>query len=385
MTQADWRTYRKGFLSFATLAVVYFVFHSYPGNNGNGGTVQPVHFENTKSYTDRLSANDRPVSMKNDSEQPDVQHVIIFTIRRSGSTFLSEIFNQNDDYMFFFEPLASYEMMKKKTSDPSLIPDIRSYSKQLLPAIYHCNFTQVPTWTHLPDLCFHLGGYDRIRSLSSYCKSKQFQNDDVNSDGKKYLSSTCRKYKGIAIKTIRVSDIQNLYDLVLDPKLNVKVIYLVRDPRGIINSRYKAVRQFEEVKAKRKDPLLRGGPEPIRPNEVSEICTHMERNLQYWIDTPEWLKGRYKLVRYEDMAGNPISVTRDIYNFIQMPLPVSVTHWLDVNTKQTAGRGKLTNTVTTRNSNVTAYKWQTELQRSVIDDVQLKCKKTLDILGYELV
>ncbi|XP_072048634.1 carbohydrate sulfotransferase 1-like [Amphiura filiformis] len=379
MSKPDLRTYIKGFLSVATLAVVYFVFHSY---HGNRKLVQPVpiHFEKTKLYMDQLSANNRPT---NEKPEADVQHVIIFTIRRSGSTFLSEIFNQNDEYMYFFEPLRSYELMKENNSD-HLVPDIRSYSKQLLPAIYHCNFTEVPIWTHLPDLCFHLGGYDRIRSLSSYCKSKQFQND-INSDDEKYLSSTCRKYKGVAIKTIRVFDIQHLYDLVIDPTLNVKVICLVRDPRGIINSRFKALKQFEQVKAKRKNPLLKGGPEPIRPNEVSHICAHMERNLKYWLDTPEWLKGRYKLVRYEDFAGSPISVTRDIYNFIQMPLPVSVTHWLDINTRQTANISKLTNAITTRNSNVTAYQWQTELARSVIDEVQQKCKNTLDILGYEHV
>ncbi|XP_072048331.1 carbohydrate sulfotransferase 1-like [Amphiura filiformis] len=378
MTQSNWRTHiRKYFFSFTTLVVISFMLYSHHGNLGKGGTVHPaqVYFKNEnaiKPYINRPSVNDTPTN-----EQPDNQHVIIFTLRRSGSTFTSEIFNQNDDYMYFFEPLRSYEIMKMKT-DPSVraIPRYQvvpwSYSKQLLSALYRCDFTELPNWTRLRDLCFHIGT-DPIRSMASYCRSKKNNN----------LAAMCRKHKGIAIKTIRVSDIQNLYDLVTDPKLNFKVIHLVRDPRGIMNSRYKTLKKVGEVRAERLYSTTNGnsGPEPMRANEVSEICTHMERNLKYWLDTPEWLAGRYKLVRYEDLAGNPLSVTRDLYNFIQTPLPHSVTQWIDRNTKHTTGKGK----VTTRNSNITAYQWQTELDRSVIDDVQHRCKKLLDMLGYELV
>ncbi len=376
----------KSMLYLISVLCVCFIFYHYNRKDRTTDLLAPPAMKhnagiNTNMRRIYTATNNSNKEMANNQETlkrvKGPPHVIIFTIRRSGSTFLSEIFNQNDDYMYFFEPMRSLQLIKERATDPFSVPEAKSYTNQLLHAMFHCNFTMKPPSTHLPDLCFHLGSLETIRSLSTYCNSKKLQNGGYDAQ---YLSSTCRRYGGVAVKLIRIADINVFRDLFMDPTINVKLIHLVRDPRGMINSRYKALRNYEEMKAKHTGSPM--SPEPIRPNEIEEICRHMERNVQYQLNTPDWLQRRYKLVRYEDLALNPLSVTQDIYNFLEMPLPFRVSHWLDVNTQQSNdGRNKLTS----RNSSETAVQWKTELGRDVIDDIQAKCSSILNTLGYNIV
>ena len=302
--------------------------------------------------------------------------ILILTLRKSGSTFFAEIFNQNNDSLFLFEPLHSYFFMKsrikemsaqKRVSTNLTIPEPQRpllFDQKLLQAIFTCDYSSLPNRIHLQDLCFDHG---KVRSSALFCRNRRYHgiNDPLE------LNSICRRYSSVSVKTIRVSDIMDLKDVIISS--NVKIIHLVRDPRGVLNSRIRAYKWHLD-NGKYKPGSMPG------VNDIKDICSHMEKHFMYWHDTPKWLKGRFKLVRYEDMAEQPLKVSREVYSFLQMKLPTRVLKWLKENTHAKENDG-----ITTRNSKATAQKWQTELDRELIDTIQRECKKAMELYGYENV
>lgn len=186
----------------------------------------------------------------------------------------------------------------------------------------------------------------------------------------KLLGAATKKYTGLAIKTIRIQDLNTIKDVVSDASLNVKILHLVRDPRGVINSRRKMHEGNTDL-ARRKG---RGA------DEILDLCEHYDRNLKTG-SIAGWLHGRYKLVRYEDVAENPLPITAEIYKFIGMDVPASVNKWLYNNTRFSKG-GSFS---VTRNSKQTAAAWETELDRHIVREIQQKCADSMAKLGYKPV
>uniref|UniRef100_A0ABM0M395 Carbohydrate sulfotransferase 1-like n=1 Tax=Saccoglossus kowalevskii TaxID=10224 RepID=A0ABM0M395_SACKO len=48
-------------------------------------------------------------------------------------------------------------------------------------------------------------------------------------------------------------------------------------------------------------------------------------------------KDRYMLIRFEDIAKNPLNKATDIYNFVQLEMPIEVKQWISNNTNITRG------------------------------------------------
>merc|ERR1712183_1102136 len=96
------------------------------------------------------------------------------------------------------------------------------------------------------------------------------------------------------------------------------IIHLVRDPRGIVNSRYKIHKQW-----------------PVRQTE--NTCKRLVTNAKLGEERPEWLDGRYMRVRYEDLALRPMEVAEEIYKFVDLPFVPEVRSWISQNTHATSG------------------------------------------------
>ncbi|KAG7264332.1 hypothetical protein CRUP_017910 [Coryphaenoides rupestris] len=111
-------------------------------------------------------------------------------------------------------------------------------------------------------------------------------------------SASCRSKGHVAIKTIG-----DLRTLVEDPRLDLKVIHLVRDPRAILASRMMAfsgsVPRLEHM--------------GTSPGGSHVTCKDMAASAAVGLQRPVWLRGRYLLVRYEDLAFNPEDKASEIY------------------------------------------------------------------------
>ncbi|KFQ32663.1 Carbohydrate sulfotransferase 3, partial [Mesitornis unicolor] len=117
------------------------------------------------------------------------RHVLLMATTRTGSSFVGEFFNQQGSIFYLFEPLWHIE--RTVTFEPG-----------------GANAENSP---HKPRRCGPLN----ITLAAEACQRKQH----------------------VALKTVRIRQLEFLQPLVEDPRLDVRIIQLVRDPRAVLASR----------------------------------------------------------------------------------------------------------------------------------------------------
>ena len=71
---------------------------------------------------------------------------------------------------------------------------------------------------------------------------------------------------------------------------------------------------------------------------IQEICrSHVRINERATLKPPPFLKGRYKMVRYEDVARNPLEEISALYDFIGLDMTRQLEEWIY---NMTHGKGK---------------------------------------------
>lgn len=343
--------------------------------------------------------------------------VLLITAHRSGSTFLGELFNENPDAFYLFEPLAGIQgehstlgCAKNPTKKLSLlrryfecdtpsfyqsVPVLDAASKKLKldkNRIIHggkvkSRTSEMPSNAiemEMPEhgrcartnLCFrenHNWSCD-----TGICKVPQDKQSLDKLTGKKdgrcsctpldtsLMNKMCRNKKIIAQKVIRLCDIDHIAQLAADqPEL--KVVLFFRDPRGIYGSRRKLV-----------------GSRVLKPS-INMTCTYYEKALDFAASH----QANFIALRYEDMSLEPLETARKIYDFIGEALPASLEKWINAS-KASSDPGaqpkKYNNPYSTqRNSTYTATKWRFENSFAAVDYVQKTCQSMMQKAGYNFI
>ncbi|XP_077863335.1 carbohydrate sulfotransferase 1-like [Saccoglossus kowalevskii] len=297
---------------------------------------------------------------KTHADKEKEKHIIIMASKETGSSFLGEILNRNPKVMFVFEPLQKFTT--KVPSGKMKASAFDGENIDLIDRIFKCNF-DIDTFSaqQKPIFCSN----SRVFSESALCSTKNITHVAINN-----LTDVCLTYQYRAMKTIRLWNIELLKTLAVDPAIHLKIIHLVRDPRGIMNSRNK-------LNQRNKDFQRKGD----KLDEVTELCKDLSHNLHIIENSASWLKNRYMLVRYEDIAKDPHAYAKHIYDFIDLELPLEVQQWISKSAKQTEG-GKYS---TTQDFAAVATRWRYEISFSDIRSVQEKCAISMESLGYKEV
>ena len=175
--------------------------------------------------------------------------VILFSNKRSGSSFVGELLNQNPNAFYLFEPLFPFT----RTCE-TLIEDRVDLLKKLI----NCDLSnlletykyafRITGHTDLHAKCVrnHLCFYERHKQLltkySKKCKAEQKSGHYCGFPIKlDILSSICKTSSIVAFKILRICDIASLETVLSELEarsdVTLKFIHLVRDPRAIMNSR----------------------------------------------------------------------------------------------------------------------------------------------------
>lgn len=158
------------------------------------------------------------------------RHILLLTTWRSGSTFLGDLLNHYKGVFYYFEPLHYYSKSKDKKIKP--VQSRPDFLKSLL----QCNFNK-----------------DNIGYLHHASKADNkflFKNhnfrlwntchgllpNDMMCFMPDYLNAVCPMYPIKLIKTVRLQ-MKEIEPLLADSSLGLKILFLVRDPRGTYNSR----------------------------------------------------------------------------------------------------------------------------------------------------
>jgi len=232
--------------------------------------------------------------------------IVMSSNPRSGSSYTGELLSASRDSSFFFEPL--WYFIDTHKNQPPTFED----KKSLLMNLLGCNF-------HDPRIKHML--YSNRQSTFIFRKPSilGLRYDDKSfierSGFVKKMEIRCRRTKTRVIKTIRLNmtEIHSIIESLPAEgpinKDNLHVIYLARDPRGIINS----VKNLQEQW-------------PERFLQPHHICSRLLNDsiFQSSHNIPQM-----KVIRYEDIALHPqkeleaistyfnISLTDEAKNFVQ--------------------------------------------------------------------
>ncbi|CAL1592423.1 unnamed protein product [Knipowitschia caucasica] len=125
----------------------------------------------------------------------------------------------------------------------------------------------------------------------------------------------------------------------------------------------------------------------IQYHVMQEICrSHIRIRETALQKPPPFLQGRYKLVRYEDLARAPLEEITSIYDFVGLEMSGALEEWIY---KVTHGKGKGTRKeafeVTSRNAVDVSQAWRTKLPHAKVRRVQDLCRSAMSMLGYRPV
>ncbi|XP_017069892.1 carbohydrate sulfotransferase 4 [Drosophila eugracilis] len=277
---------------------------------------------------------------------------VVVTSWRSGSTFLGDILNSIPGNFYHYEPLLDFGI--KQIRDP----EDQELAVQNLKNLLNCDYADMidylnfgKTHTYLFEHNTRL--WDVCREFPRFCWRPAF------------LTRFCRLFPIQSMKTVRLR-LAQAEKLLEDQSLsNVRIVLLVRDPRGTMQSR--------------RHRVWCGGNEDCEDPRL--VC----QDLQDDYKTAEMLlqkyPSRFRTVRYEDLSLSPSEMTEDILHFYGLPFDPAVEEFLDTHTKVNIGGVSSTY----RDSRSAPFHWMQDLKPEEIKQIQDVCVDAMDLWGYRRI
>ncbi|XP_053741497.1 carbohydrate sulfotransferase 1-like isoform X2 [Synchiropus splendidus] len=330
-------------------------------------------------------------------------HILLFATTRSGSSFTGQILNQHPDIFYVFEPL--YHVQQAFTNSSSRIRRVLDRRallgayRDLLLNLYTCdlhfmeNYIRPEPQKHLTLSLFHRSSSLALCSppvcvdgvQTSAAPQETWCSKKCGALNLTLATMSCQSKQHVAIKTVRIPEVGDLRTLTEDPRLNLKIIHLVRDPRAILASRIVAF--SDQFRAWKIWNATGRQPRYVDLTQITSTCKDMAASVATGLQRPGWLRGRYLLVRYEDLAFNPEDKAAEILRFAGLEMDPRVKTWIVRNTNGNISSASDWNDwySTTRDSRATAESWRSRLSFDIIQTVQNLCNDTLALLGYKPV
>ncbi|XP_076878715.1 carbohydrate sulfotransferase 6 [Brachyhypopomus gauderio] len=319
-------------------------------------------------------------------------HVLLLSSWRSGSSFLGQVFSQHPSVFYLMEPAWHVWMALKRPGARGL----RMAVRDLVRSVFQCdlsvmdaylppsyNVSHVFMWSHSRALCSPPACPLTPRDSISHEPECKLRCDAV---GLEKAERACHTYSHVVLKEVRFFELESLYPLLRDPSLDLRIIHLVRDPRAVLRSREQAVKALEQDSAL---VLEQNGPLPAdaQMRVMREVCrSHVRIHETAARKTPDFLRGRYKLLRYEDLVRNPLGEIEAVYDFVGLEMVETLQEWIY---RITHGKGKGTKKdafkITSRNAEDVSLAWRTTLPFQKVKQIQDVCKGAMSLLGYRAV
>lgn len=332
---------------------------------------------------------------KKDSKRNSSQsHILILAATRSGSSFLGQLFNHHRDIFYLYEPLNHIQTALKSTAGNRRI--ILGASRDLLRSLFRCDLHLLEDYIspqpedHITDQLKRRGA---SKALCTPPVCDAFSPEMVNVTESQCIqkcgslnltlaSQSCQQRGYVVIKTVRVPEVGEVRDLLEDPRLNMKIIQLVRDPRGVLASRMMAFPQNYPLMRLWK--MRRQKPEGLNFTQ-EPVCEDYLRSVATALRHPDWLRGRYMLVRYEDLANNTLEKIQEILTVLGIPFDEKIKDWIDQNTEGKGNWSPMDPYGTNRDSAANSENWRMKVSFDMVQYFQTMCKATLHQLGYKIV
>ncbi|XP_070538320.1 carbohydrate sulfotransferase 1-like [Ptychodera flava] len=317
-------------------------------------------------------------------------NVLVMASMRTGSSFVGELFKQNPEFLYIFEPLRALKLHDNDAMLPVL-------GIEMLRDMYKCNFKTKTTKDFLTNLYnprVKSGKRDIVRvwvdELERGGATCDYGDGTCFKMSPPRASNSCSGFKYRGIKTIRIQDLNLVVYLMNLADIKLKVINVLRDPRAMMASAI-PLHLSKYQKASRSATqytLTTEHWDDDLDHRLNVYCTSMMRNFLLGTKGTWMPKNQYVPLRYEDMAAAPYDVARKVYDFLGLKLPEIVTKWLEKNTVADLKNDHALYAYTTkRNSTAAAQGWRGRMTFDLAKKIENTgdCGRFMDLLGYRKV
>ena len=323
-----------------------------------------VFFTKAPSSSESLSTN-----------QPERRRsLLIYGADRSGTTFTTKMFAEDPQLMTVYEPLwIPIRWHNRGTWRRNVLDALKG--------ILCCKFSGSEAGTRFLSHTLRQWYFADVKNpfvSPAFCVNKTCK--DLSTDPI-YADNVClTKYKHSVTKVSERRTPGNSMSSLLptifleNPETDIRVIQLVRDPRGTLNSRIKLkwIGDYD-------DPKFR--------DTVKRVCSNLAKDIKFGRNLNKW-QDKYLEVHYKDLAGKPIETTKLMYKFAGFEMPESVLDWVVKNTlpsKDDLLKNQGARYSSVRNSTANVDKWLKESPIERIRIIEEECSETLDLLGLTKV
>ncbi|XP_014671214.1 PREDICTED: carbohydrate sulfotransferase 1-like [Priapulus caudatus] len=319
--------------------------------------------------------------------------VIILAYYRSGSSYTGSVFNTHKDVMYLFEPLYNVQKGYSNAKANSVSAKLRRILQRIVDCKlddYVDDFRINPSFlkrsravTHAENCSYVLHArkvfkcasfpsaltrYDRRAAASRTSQQRRKLPAGLKSIS---LGELCRRYDTLVLKLIR-GDIAEIEPLLGQRGKRIRVIHLVRDPRGMLRSQKSILGPRFGLHESVNVSML---------EQAHELCDRMLRNLVA-ADRLNSRRGDVVMtVRYEDMATDPHGVVDGMFKFADIAMSSDVRRLL----MMTAAKARMSREdaygTVRKNSTKTAYAWEKE-DASFLRPIEYACGEFLSKAGY---
>ncbi|XP_046746148.1 carbohydrate sulfotransferase 3-like isoform X2 [Diprion similis] len=273
---------------------------------------------------------------------------LIVTTWRSGSTFLGDILNAHPANYYHYEPLLAFDIVQIR--GPPVAAKALKWVKDLLNCKYQDLDEYVSYGRHRPWAFIHNPYLWKLcRVHEDVCYNPKFH------------SSLCRLFPFQSMKLVRLR-LRIAQELLADEKLAVRMVLLVRDPRGILQSRKH--RNWCPPSPDCSDPAL--------------TCADLVSDYKVAVELLKKYPTRFKVIRYEDLSLDPYKHVEELYKFYGLFFHPKARNFLNSHTK--ANKGGVSSTF--RNSTAAPFHWRTELEFKEVEEIQKSCSIAMEYWGY---
>ena len=312
-------------------------------------------------------------------------NVIILTHMSSGSTFAGNIFNLHPDVFYLYEPLHHLRRTvygnEWNPFDEATNDEYKYDFSTLFRDVFDCGFREdVTVGRAIPPFLRKSKKYTYWRF-----SSPEFTKETVSNACKAKKLTVAKVMQTRLPRDIGIQELQRV--CTADPaKYDCLIIHLVRDPRAVVSSllsRYFFILEGPERKLLTSRPLTKEGRELVKQH-AELMCSQVSNNINYvkenWLN---WFRGRYKVIRYEDMLGNVLNTTSELYDFVGLSMVETIHKWIVDGENPVAADGK-TFQIGENNVNTLGH-WRFDRDSSLVSLSEEACAPLMELTGYIFV
>ncbi|CAG2223904.1 unnamed protein product [Mytilus edulis] len=296
---------------------------------------------------------------------PDVTCVLIVGYVRGGTTMILDTLAETSSNFYLFEPIrnlteSSYAKMPitfynrtvRTISKHGNLPIVQT---EMLNNWFNCDFTKINIGDLKNDHLIH------SRATKSYfaCLRKSPFPFCI-----KMLESVCVPKARRIIKVVRLR--MKSIEHILRKTDNLRIIYVVRDPRAQIHS------------------LIKSGL--LDPKKVKVHSRELCEDVMSDFNSTKVLKRAYHnkifMLKYEALVKNPLLHFRKLFSFSNLPFTAKVDNYIRHHMLET-GTGYESNfNAKSGNSTLIANMWRTAINKEHLSIIDEACHRTYETFGY---